>query len=659
MNSRHRKLIALTVVMLVTYLNALDNGFHFDDTHSIVENHHLRDLGNIPRFFVDSSTFSNEPAMAMYRPLLQTTYALNFALGGYQAAGYHVVNLVTHILCVWMVFAIVARLSASSSQALAAAILFGLHPLHSQVVNYISSRSESLAALGGLVAIYAMLVARTRLAAISYGVALMVKSTALLLLPLLLALKAVPQAALGTLSFRRFAPFVLISITYGVVISWDGFLPRSLAQEVRPLTTQWMTQLKATVYYLKLLVLPAGLSIEHAFQPACTVWNGTVVASALFVATLALGGWRLRRRLPLVATGLLWFFAALTLTFAFPLNVMVNEHRVYLASIGLAAAVASLWRWPSVSASSGVAIAGLMLALITGQRNAIWQDDLTLWSNAAARAPAMFRAQSNLGLALYEHRDFEPALAALSRSLELNPGHAKTWNNLGLVEEAIGNHGRAERAYRTALELRSDLSGTHGNLGRLHAAAGDHAAALSQLRKALAINSWNLEARVNLGRLYQQRDELQNAEAAYREALTLDPAYAPALNNLALLREQLGDVATAQELLAAAVRHDPQHSEARANLLLLQMERNGVPPREAYERVVAEVADRSPVWKALGDLRFRASDYDGAIAAYEKTLALDPGTRGVLKLLADAHRGAGRLHEAVALLQACIGQKTG
>ena len=69
-----------------------DNGFHYDDTHSIVENPDLRRLANIPSFFIDPSTFSREENMAMYRPLLQSSFALNYALGGLNIWGYHEPN---------------------------------------------------------------------------------------------------------------------------------------------------------------------------------------------------------------------------------------------------------------------------------------------------------------------------------------------------------------------------------------------------------------------------------------------------------------------------------------------------------------------------------------------------------------------------------------
>ena len=81
---------------LAVYANSLDNAFHYDDTHSIVQNPALRSLGNIPAFFADPATFSREKSMAMYRPLLQSSFALNYAFDGYRPRFYRLVNIGLH-----------------------------------------------------------------------------------------------------------------------------------------------------------------------------------------------------------------------------------------------------------------------------------------------------------------------------------------------------------------------------------------------------------------------------------------------------------------------------------------------------------------------------------------------------------------------------------
>ena len=83
----------------MTYANSLGNGFRYDDTHSILQNQSVRSLANIPLYFLDSGTFSSEPAMVMYRPLLLVSYAVNYALEPSTGVGYLLVNAILHALC--------------------------------------------------------------------------------------------------------------------------------------------------------------------------------------------------------------------------------------------------------------------------------------------------------------------------------------------------------------------------------------------------------------------------------------------------------------------------------------------------------------------------------------------------------------------------------
>ena len=151
LNIRSLLLIALAVAL--TFANALHDGFHFDDDHSLVANPHIRQLGEIPNFFSDPQLFSRNQGSEMYRPLVLLNYAINYRFFAYQALVYHLFNIGVHLLVVCAVYGLYLRLGLRGVAALGGAILFGIHPLVSEPVNYVSSRSESLAALfflGGL-----------------------------------------------------------------------------------------------------------------------------------------------------------------------------------------------------------------------------------------------------------------------------------------------------------------------------------------------------------------------------------------------------------------------------------------------------------------------------------------------------------------------------
>ena len=129
------------------YWNTFDNSFHYDDEHSIQNNINIRSLENIPSFFADPGMFSRDADKGMYRPLLLVTYALNYAVGGYEVGGYHVVNIALHAtnaaLLLWLGYLLSGRLLVG----FLAGILFAVYPLATEPVNYISSRSDTLSAM--------------------------------------------------------------------------------------------------------------------------------------------------------------------------------------------------------------------------------------------------------------------------------------------------------------------------------------------------------------------------------------------------------------------------------------------------------------------------------------------------------------------------------
>jgi hypothetical protein len=91
-NNQFHPLLVLALVFFA-HAPSLNSGLHYDVQHSLLDNPHIRDLGNLPRFFIDPTAFSAHPEFAMYRPLGLVAHALNFAIGDYDPWGYQLLNL--------------------------------------------------------------------------------------------------------------------------------------------------------------------------------------------------------------------------------------------------------------------------------------------------------------------------------------------------------------------------------------------------------------------------------------------------------------------------------------------------------------------------------------------------------------------------------------
>jgi len=580
----------LAVGVLAAYGNSLEGGFHYDDFHSLVWNPHVRDLDKIPSFFADPELFSGDAEKAMYRPLLLVTYAINYALGGYAVEGYHLVNVVLHLLCSLLVWGIGRRAGCGEGGALVAGLLFGLHPLAAEPVNYISSRSESLAAFFFLASFGLFHSEKKR----EYAAALLCFAAGLLSKSVVIVLPAVlllhdRWGGERRVEWRRHLPFWGVGLVYVAVIAGNRFLGNSLARAPRGPGVQAWTQCKALVYYLKLALVPVGLNVEHQFKEATHPGEAPVLLSAVLLASLVFAAWCLLPKRHLIWPG----WAALTLAPAtlVPLNVLVNEHRLYLPVAGLALLVGQGWAVVAERLWMRPAVIGLFLiwGALVFQRNQVWADELSLWGDAAARSPAMPRAHAHLGNALRDQGQWSQARNAYATALELDPAH---------------------RAART-------------NLANLYY----EAAGMDSTR-----------ARVHLGRAVQE----------YEKVLKLDPHYREALNNLGSAYMMLGRLEEAAAIYRRVVEGNPNFADAYFNLGLLAFRQERYAEGIGlYERAL-ELRPDAEVYYELGNTYVRLDDLEAALAAYRRANQLQGGEvrylnplAGVLLVLGEQRLGEG------------------
>jgi hypothetical protein len=322
---------------LLAYHNVPGNSFHYDDEHSILENPHLRSLGNTARFFVDAGTFSGMPEARMYRPLLLLSYALNYSADGYEPLGYHLVNIVLHLSTALLLWRLGLALGLVPRAALVAGLFFVVHPVLGEPVNYISSRSSLMAT--ALVLTAFLLALRCRASwpsSMAFAAPVLCKSSAIAFVPLLAL-----WIWLGTERKRWhliLAPAVL-SVCY--VLGTRAIVGKALLEPVRGYMAQFSTQTKALVFYVYTVAMPVNLSVEPQFRMSAHPGDMAVVLALLVLASGALLLMR-GRGLGLVFFAVAWFFIALLPPSLVPLNVLVNEHRLYLPMAGGALALAAL-----------------------------------------------------------------------------------------------------------------------------------------------------------------------------------------------------------------------------------------------------------------------------------------------------------------------------
>ncbi len=377
--------------------------------------------------------------------------------------------------------------------ALVAALLFGVHPLNAESVNYVSSRSELLMASFFLLAcIWYLRFGRSGgrvwyAAALAAGIlALLTKSVAVVLVAALALCDGVVRGRqVWRSAWPYYLPFAAADLIY--LLLTRSLVGKALLEPVRPLAVQVLTQVKAAVYYLVLAGMPVRLSVEHQFFPTRELLSAAVMAGLLLGGSLlSLVVWRGGSALRFAGA---WGALALLPTVAVPLIVLVNEHRLYLAGVA-AALLLARWLAPAAGTRQGVALGVVavyttMLAAFSVQRTRAWADELTLWQDAATKAPLMLKPHLRMGDALAQQGREGAAEAAYLRALVLRPDHPGARNNLGQLYLRQGRLERAEEQFRHVLRVSPDIVPARLNLARLLLQRGEGPAAAAEYRRLL------------------------------------------------------------------------------------------------------------------------------------------------------------------------------
>jgi Tfp pilus assembly protein PilF len=507
----------------VAYLGALDNPFVYDDRDTVVANESLR-----------SGSVHYILGYSLFRPVVNVSYAADYAVWGLRPFGFHLTNLALHLLVVALFYGVVWRLvddrNAVGPRALpawpaatAAAILWGVHPLLTEAVAYVSGRSELLSAAGTLAALLwwrsGMLSGRAGslvLGTFAFLLAIAAKETAAAAPVVLLAWDRLlmPDRGRRWRMLRVHAPLLAFVAMAGIARLWV-----LLSAEAPLLRGPWenlLLQARVIPRYAMLTFAPLGQTIMHGV----TFPNGPAdLLSLVLLGAMAAGAclaWRLRGSEPLVPFGILWFLLLLLPSSSvIALREPMAEHRAYLASAGLVVlAVAATFRSARVGGSLGAGVVGAIgvaLALLTMSRVDVWADPVRLWEEAARRAPEMWEPHYSLGDALREQNRCGEAVTAYRRVVALRPNHRDAQNNLGICLAQLGRRDEAREAFEASLRADPSFARGHTNLGNLALVEGDLARARRHFLDAIEADSANVTARRQLIAISEVRGEFADA----------------------------------------------------------------------------------------------------------------------------------------------------
>ena len=514
---KSQRFVVLAVVFagLLAYHNSFFGPFVFDDVFHITENSHIRRLW--PPWDVLSHSS---------RPVVHLSLAVNYALGGINPWGYHLFNVVVHILAGLTLYGVVRRTflseplrptfgGAASSLAGAITLIWLVHPLQTESVTYTIQRGESLMSLFYLLTLYGVIRSDDASRENWWRIG------------------AVVSCALGMACKPVMVTAPLVALLYDrtfLVKSWRdvvqrrGWLYAGLAASwllLPPLLANAPTEWKASagfefqgipplqyarmesvaiLHYLRLAFWPHPLCLDYGwgYHWQVVAGAGDVLPDVIVVVALLAGTvWAWNRKPALGFLGA-WFFLILAPTSSFmPIADPIAEHRMYLPLAAVVTGVVVVafvlgkrfLRNQSGSVLGWVACGFVVVALavLTIQRNRDYISDIALWDDTVAECPQNPRAHHNLGFALAQIGKIQEAIGQYEQALRIKPDYVDAHHNLGFALAQIGKIQEAIGQYEQALRLKPDYAKAHNNLGVALSRLGKIPEAIGQYEQALRI----------------------------------------------------------------------------------------------------------------------------------------------------------------------------
>jgi len=491
----------LLFILLLCYSNSFTASWHFDDNSNIVNNPLLHPKELTLKSVTQTFYSRVDNSKKLYRPLACLTFGLNWYVGKDMVTGYHIVNVLIHFLCSYLLYLTIfvlletpcIREKYSPNDkfwiAFLSAILWAVNPIQTQAVTYIVQRMTALAAFFCLLCIYLFLNARMcrskRKSAILYLLCLLSfiagmasKENAAMLPFVLIVIEVVFFRDLTNPRIWRVICWsatliVIIAVAAGIFM---GFFPDSVSflggYKTRPFSyvERMMTEPRILLFYLSLIFYPTPdrLAFTHDIPISTSLLHPwTTLPSIGIIIALIIGGFFLLRRLPLIGFAVIFFFMNHVIESTIVPLELIYEHRNYFPSMFLFVPVAAgfitlLNYYRKKQKVIFISLCFFIIALIpvlgsgTYNRNMVWANEKVFWEDAMAKAPGLARPPHNLAWDYYEKNgEYKKALLLYKKAVELESPFIINSKVPSLINIASIYHKKGE--YEKAIKVSKEV----------------------------------------------------------------------------------------------------------------------------------------------------------------------------------------------------------
>jgi len=452
-------ILLLLILSSSIFINSVKNEFVWDDVSLIAENMTIRGTGSLGKVFTShywDLGGDNDRISGNYRPLTVASFMLNYQLAGSSPAGFRIVNIAIHSLNTCLVYVLALLLGVPSLYALAAGLIFAVHPAHVESVVWITGRCELMACTGLLSSLCFFLQFRKQrelkyylLSLFMFIGAVLSKESAFALIPILLCYEIITlqpkQMKIGVLFRRlwRIVPFIVIAVVFlwlryrivGAIADQGSapgfFFQGNTGQDI------FVTMVKVFAYYWLLLGFPLKLSAHYDQTdfpvPASLLDSSFVLSLSLHLLLTVFIVFMYKREKSIIAFAAAWvYLALLPYSHIIHFEWLMAERFLYIPSVGFVIACVLLipqkTGWAGVK--SPVSILLLLCVLVffgfrTAKRNCDWRNELSLFGALARAKPDLLGARIGYGNALLKAGKYEDALVEFKAADRLKSGGEK------------------------------------------------------------------------------------------------------------------------------------------------------------------------------------------------------------------------------------------
>jgi len=547
--------IVLAAMILAVYWQVSQFDFvNLDDYVYVKENSHIAHgitLEGIRWAF--STTYAE-----FWHPLTWLSLMLDYQLYGLNAGGYHMTNVILHILSTLLLFRLFNRMTGAIWKSAFVAAFFAIHPLRVESVAWIAERKDVLSLFLGILTLCLYVyytekpdIKKYLLVLFSFACSLMSKSIVVTMPVIMILLDYWPLKRFDSSKdnsilwqLKEKTPFFILSAFFSIITILVQ--PNSTGKGVT-LGVRLANAPIAFVTYLEKTFWPHDLAVFYPFPSQIPMWQ--ILGASLLTMIISIAVIVMVKRLPYIFVG--WFWYVMTIAPVIGI-IKVGNHAMadryhYIPSIGLAVILA--WGIPELIRNEErrkktLFPAGLVLlvilSILSWKQCGYWENSISLFNHTLQITKNNFIAHDGLGIALLEEGKTEKAINHFSEVIRINPNYANGYNNRGISYCSFVNYQHAIKDFNKAIQLKPGYAPFFYHRGSAYDKQGQYQTAINDYNEAIRLKPDYADAYNNRGGTYFRIGQYQTAINDYNEAIRLKPDYADAYNNRAFVYLEQG-----------------------------------------------------------------------------------------------------------------------